>query len=77
MTKQLTQEELSTLKDLHTEFTRAKLALAEAEMAKHSVMTRIEEIKNSFVANENYLIMKYGENSVINIQTGEVTENKQ
>jgi hypothetical protein len=40
------------------------------------LLQRIEHLKMAFAENEKLLIVKYGENSVINIKTGEVTEKK-
>lgn len=74
MTKQLTQEELSYLQELRNDYTTAKMELADIELAKHAQLVKIDEIKQMFRANEEVLISKYGENSVINIQTGEVKE---
>jgi hypothetical protein len=74
MTKQLTQEELAYLQELRNDYTTAKMELADIELAKHAQLVKIDEIKQMFRANEEVLISKYGENSVINIQTGEVKE---
>lgn len=74
MTKQLTQEELAYLQELRNDYTTAKMELADIELAKHAQLIKIDEIKQMFIANEEVLISKYGENSVINIQTGEVKE---
>jgi hypothetical protein len=74
MTKQLTQEELSYLQSLRTEYTKAKMELADIELAKYEQFAKIDTIKSQFKANEELLVSKYGENAVINIQTGEVKE---
>lgn len=74
MTKQLTQEELSYLQELRNSYTTAKMELADIELAKQAQIESIANIREQFKANEQVLIAKYGENAVINIQTGEVKE---
>lgn len=75
--KRLTSEELSNIQNLNAEFTRAKIALGDIELEKQAVLAKIDMIKATFAENEKVLIEKYGENAVINIQTGEVTEKKE
>lgn len=72
--KQLTPEELKAIQDLQGEFTKMKTSLGDLEIQKFAVLKAIEEIKIAFVEQEKLLIGKYGENAVINIKTGEVTE---
>lgn len=75
--KQLTADELSKIQELNAEFTRAKIALGDIELNKQAILAKIDMIKAEFAENEKVLIDKYGENAVINIQTGEVTEKKE
>lgn len=74
--RMLTEEELTTIRVMNEQFNKAKMALGEVELEKHSILKRIDEMQVHFSANEKMLIEKYGENAVINIQTGEVTEQK-
>jgi hypothetical protein len=73
----LTEEELTSIRMMNEQFSKAKMALGEVELEKHSILKRIDEMQAHFSANEKLLIEKYGANSVINIQTGEVTEQKE
>lgn len=75
--RMLTEEELTTIRVMNEQFNKAKMALGEVELEKHSILKRIDEMQAHFSANEKMLIEKYGANSVINIQTGEVTEQKE
>lgn len=75
--KQLTADELSKIQELNAEFTRAKIALGDIELNKQAILAKIDMIKAEFAQNEQGLVAKYGENAVINIQTGEVTEKKE
>jgi hypothetical protein len=77
MSKQLTSEELSKLQDLNNSFTQAKISLGDLELQKENIIGNIKQIKSKFVELEKELIKTYGEESVINLQTGEVTEKKE
>ena len=72
----LNENELSLLQGLHEDFNKAKMSLADVELQKHSILKGIERLKEHFAKHEKELIEKYGADSVINIQTGEVTEKK-
>jgi hypothetical protein len=71
---QVTQEELTTIQKLNSEFNQAKTAIGDIEMQKQNILRHIEELKVNFSAHEQLLINKYGADAVINIQTGEVTK---
>lgn len=70
----LTQEELDFIKNGSESFTKIKISLGEIELKKQSLLKNAEEITNAFLHNEKILIEKYGVDSVINMQTGEVTQ---
>jgi hypothetical protein len=69
----LTQEELELIQSLNTDFTKLKISLGNLELQKQSLLSEVDVLKQKFVDNEMDLINKYGADSVINIQTGEVT----
>lgn len=71
---QLTQEELTKIQELNSDFNKAKMAIADAELQKQSMIRIIDELKVQFSSHEKLLIEKYGKDAVINIQTGEVTQ---
>jgi hypothetical protein len=71
---QVTQEELTKIQELNSEFNKAKMAIGDVELQKQQILRHIEELKLEFSAHEKLLIDKYGEDAVINIQTGEVTQ---
>jgi hypothetical protein len=72
--KKLTDNELSQVQDLNSEFTKNKAAIGELELQKRIVFERIDTIKSEFSKVEKKLMKKYGEDSVVNVQTGEVTK---
>jgi hypothetical protein len=75
--KKVTAEELSMLQAMNTTFINSKMALGDLELKKQSLLKEIDDLKVDFAKNEQALIGKYGMNSVINIQTGEITEKKE
>ncbi len=72
----LTQEELETLNAMNKEFTTMKVQLGELEIQKASMMQTVNVLRARFAQEEEKLIKKYGEDSVINLQTGDVSKNK-
>jgi len=71
--KQLTEEELKKIQEMSGEFNKAKLGLGDLELQKQGLLKHIELIRGDFSSYEMMLIEKYGKDSVINIQTGEIT----
>lgn len=72
--QKVTQEELAKIQELNAEFNKVKMAIADVELQKQTFIRVVDEIKAKFSEHERLLIDKYGINSVINIQTGEVTQ---
>ncbi|QDP56128.1 MAG: hypothetical protein GOVbin3205_71 [Prokaryotic dsDNA virus sp.] len=75
--KKLSQEELSSLQELNKSFTQSKISIGDLEIQKEGLISKVKLIKAQFVKLEQELIKKYGDQSVINLQTGEVTEKKE
>ena len=50
------------------------MKIADSEMTKDHLMGEVKKLKESYKAVEEKLTEKYGENSVIDIQTGEISE---
>jgi len=71
--RQLTEEELKKIQEMSGEFNKAKLGLGDLELQKQGLLKHIELIRGDFSSYEMMLIEKYGKDSVINIQTGEIT----
>lgn len=70
----LTKEELGKIQEMNNEFTKAKMALGDLEMQKQNILKSIEALRGDFAKHEIELIEKYGQDSVINVQSGEVTK---
>jgi|TARA_R110002096_G_scaffold47334_2_gene126308 hypothetical protein len=74
--KKVTNAELEKLQTLNTEFSKTRLSIGDLELSKMDLVKKIEVIKTQFTEIEKKLIKKYGEDSVINMQTGELTNKK-
>ncbi len=70
----ITNEEMETLQSLISEFNKGKVNLGDLELQKSIIISNIGILKKKFAEEEEKLIKKYGESSVINLQTGEITE---
>lgn len=70
----LLKEELELLQQMNVDFNNAKVALGDLELRKHSILQDIDALRRVSSENEKKLITKYGADSVINIQTGEITK---
>jgi hypothetical protein len=70
----LTTEELEFIRKGSADYTKIKINLGELELQKQGLIKQAHEIIDAFSNNEKVLIDKYGADSVINMQTGEVTQ---
>lgn len=68
------QEELEKIQGMNNDFAKAKIALGELELNKQGILNQINAMRQEFSEYEKMLIVKYGQDSVINLQTGEVTK---
>ena len=73
-TVSLTTEELEFIRKGSADYTKIKINLGELELQKQGLIKQAHEIVDAFSNNERILIEKYGADSVINMQTGEVTQ---
>jgi hypothetical protein len=69
----LSEQELDSFRKLVSDFNDTKLKLGDTVMAQSSLMKELDELKKVYATEEALLIEKYGKDSVINIQTGEVS----
>jgi hypothetical protein len=74
--EKLTKEELESLQTLVNNYNNVKIKIADTEIAKDVLMKEIESLKTSYVVEEKKLSEKYGNDAVINIQTGEISKEK-
>jgi hypothetical protein len=68
------KEELERIQGMNADFSKAKMALGELELNKQGILNQINAMRQEFFEYEKMLIEKYGQDSVINLQSGEVTQ---
>jgi len=71
--KELTKEELELLQGLVTEYNNVKIRIADTFIAQDALLKEIEAMKAAYIKEEKKLLEKYGDDAVINVQTGKVT----
>jgi len=74
MSKQLDNEQLELLQGLQNDFTKAKIEIADMEIKKSNIITEISKIQEKFAEQEQILMKEFGQNAIINLQTGEVKD---
>ncbi len=72
----LSKEELEEVQSLNADYQKKKMMLGDLEIQKAAVLSELGGLKMKFAQNEKKLIDKYGKDSVINLQTGEVSKKK-
>ena len=77
MSKQLSKEQLELLQGLQKQFNDSKFEIADLEIKKAELVSGIADIKAKFAEQEKSLMEEFGQNAVINLQTGEVKESEE
>jgi|TARA_R110000796_G_scaffold171468_1_gene288559 hypothetical protein len=72
--KKIKDQELKYLQDLNVEFNKIKTQLGDITLQEHGLVLQVQEIKLQFQQAEKGLMETYGENAVINLETGEVKD---
>ena len=70
--KKLSKKELESIQELVNPFNTKKIALGDTVIQQNSILSEIDTLKIEYSKEEQKLIEKYGEDAVINIQTGEI-----
>lgn len=71
--KELSKEELELLQGLVTDYNNVKIRIADTFIAQDALLKEIESMKAAYIKEEKKLLKKYGDDAVINVQTGKVT----
>ena len=72
--KNLEKTELVELQTLNSDFVNLKTQLGDLELQKYLIIDQVQEVRKNFSDLEAKLVKKYGENTIINLQTGEIKE---
>lgn len=70
--EKLTSEELMFLQEATSKLSNAKTMLGDLEIKKHEILSEVSTLKIMVQTKEQELINKYGLDSVINMETGQV-----
>jgi hypothetical protein len=68
----LTKEELEVLQDCVTKYNNIKIRIADTFISQDALLKEIELMKSAYMVEEHKLIEKYGDDTIINVQTGEI-----
>jgi hypothetical protein len=72
--EKLTTEELTFLQEATSKLSNAKTMLGDLEIKKSEILSEVATLKVMVQSKEQELISKYGLDSVINMETGEVKQ---
>jgi len=70
----LSKEELDNIQKLMGDFNQLKIQLGDTMITQHNLLSKVDELKIKYAEEENLLIEKYGQDAVINVQTGDVQQ---
>ena len=71
---QLEGAELGKLQGLINDFNKIKMQLGETFLTQQSLLSNMDKLREQYRAEEKILADKYGEDCVINIQTGAISK---
>jgi|2_EtaG_2_1085320.scaffolds.fasta_scaffold40806_3 hypothetical protein len=76
-TQKLEEQELKNLQELNARYGKIKIIIGEMELKKADAIEEVKEIKHLFVIEEKKLIDKYGADTIVNLQSGEITKKEE
>ena len=74
--QKLTTEELTSVTTLMTQFNKLKLRIGDIELERSKTIKQIDLLQEQYFELEKSLADKYGGDTRINIETGEVIKNE-
>lgn len=72
--KKLTESELTKVQSVLNEFNQLKMQLGDAELSKVAILKKVDTLKQDYVSIEKELSEKYGPDSQIDLQTGDIID---
>ena len=72
--KKVTKEELGSIESMLTMFNNLKMQLGDAVLSQNAIVAKIDSLKEEYSELEKVLANKYGKDSRIDVQTGEIKE---
>jgi hypothetical protein len=77
MENKIDEKTLKNLQELNSQFNTIKTQLGDLELQKHGLCLKVESLRGEFSTLEAELAEKHGKNSIINLETGEVTQKEE
>ena len=72
--KKVSEEHLSKLQELNQNFANLHKQVGDLEVRKYQVLGAIDTLRSEFKSFEAELIKEYGDNVVINLESGEIKD---
>jgi len=72
--KKVSEEHLSKLQELNQQFAGLHKQVGDLEVRKHQALNVIDNLSSEFKTFEAELIKEYGDNVVINLESGEIKD---
>ena len=72
--KKVSEEHLNKLQELNQNFARLHKQVGDLEVRKHQVLSAVDVLRSEFKSFEAELIKEYGDNVVINLESGEIQD---
>ncbi len=73
----ITDEELAKVQAFVTEFNTLKMQIGDAALAQCNLVTKVDSLKEEYNTYELELMKKYGEDAILNVQTGAITRKEE
>tara|TARA_R110002020_G_scaffold46356_5_gene131960 strand:+ start:395 stop:634 length:240 start_codon:yes stop_codon:yes gene_type:complete len=73
----ITDEELAKVQAFVTEFNTLKMQIGDASLAQCNLVTQVDSLKEEYNTYELELMKKYGEDAILNVQTGAITRKEE
>lgn len=72
--KKITEAELLEVQSMNNAFNQLKLKIADTVLTKEHLLGEVAKLKEDYKSVEEKLTEKYGQDAVIDIQTGDISE---
>ncbi len=72
--KKITEAELLEVQSMNNAFNQLKLKIADTVLTKEHLLGEVAKLKEDYKSVEERLTEKYGQDAVIDIQTGDISE---
>jgi hypothetical protein len=71
--EKLTTDELSKVQGYVSEFNTLKMKIGDTTLAQSALVLNVDSLKEEYNKYELSLMVKYGADAVVNVQSGEIT----